>query len=79
MTLDEYLPKRERSALAMTRNPLLGSPTFEAWRHGCPLDIDAWLAPRQDGKTPAVILSVAHLDEDERMLVIGLVLEQYLA
>ena len=79
MPLDEYLPKKERTGLATSLNTLLASPTFEAWRHGSPLDIEAWLAPRPDGKTPAVVVSVAHLDEDERMLVIGVVLEQYLA
>jgi hypothetical protein len=57
----------------------LASPTFEPWRKGAPLDIGQWLAPRTDGKTPAVIVSVAHLDEDERFLVIGLLLEQLLS
>lgn len=30
-------------------------------------------------RTPAVIVSVAHLDDDERMLVLSVVLEQFLA
>ena len=35
-----------------------------------------WLAPRADGKTPAVIVSVAPLDDgDEWALVHGVVLE----
>jgi hypothetical protein len=37
------------------------------------------VAPREDGRTPAVIVSVAHLDDDERMLVLGVILEQFLA
>jgi hypothetical protein len=32
----------------------------------------AWVAPREDGSTPAVIVSVPHLDDDERALVLGL-------
>ncbi len=32
----------------------------------------------KDGKTPAVIVSVAHLDDDERALVLGVLLEEIL-
>jgi hypothetical protein len=76
---EEFFPKRDRVALANALNTLLASPTFESWRSGVPLDIDEWLAPRQDGRTPAVIVSVAHLDDDERKLVLGIVLDQLLA
>ena len=79
MSLDEFLPRRERTSLATSLNTLLASPTFESWRQGSPLDIAEWLSPRPDGRTPAVIVSVAHLDDDERMLVLGVVLEQFLA
>jgi hypothetical protein len=79
MSLDEFLPPRERTSLAKAMNTLLASPTFESWRTGTPLDIAQWLSPGQDGRTPVVILSVAHLDDDERMLVLGVVLEQFLA
>lgn len=79
MPMSEFLPKRERTALATALNTLLASPTFEAWRKGAPLDVDAWLAPRADGRTQATIVSVAHLDDDERRLVLGVVLEQFLA
>jgi hypothetical protein len=73
------MPRKDRNSLASALNTLLASPTFESWRQGCPLDIAQWLAPRKDGRTPAVIVSVAHLDEDERMLVLGVVLDQFLA
>ena len=79
MPFDEYLPKRERTALATALNTLLASPTFEAWRTGAPLDVAGWLAPRADGRTPATIVSVAHLDDNERALVLGVVLDQVLA
>jgi len=79
MEIDDFLPTRERRSLAQALNTLLASPTFEAWRQGAELDVAQWVAPRADGRTPAVIVSVAHLDEAERSLVLGVVLEQYLA
>ena len=78
MSLDAFLPHTERRALSTALNTLLASPTFASWRQGVPLDVGAWLAPREDGKTPAVIVSVAHLDDDERSLVLGLLLDELL-
>jgi hypothetical protein len=79
LPLDKFLPKSERRALAAALNTLLASPTFASWRTGATLDLDAWLAPTPSGKTPAVIVSVAHLDEEERTLVLGVLLEEVLA
>jgi hypothetical protein len=79
MPLDEYLPKRERHTLAAALNTLLASPTFESWRTGAALDVRTWLGPRVDGRTNATIVSVAHLDDDERALVLGVLLEEVLA
>jgi hypothetical protein len=79
MPIDEFLPKRDRISLATALNTLLASPTFESWRTGAPLDVASWIAPRPDGRTPAVIVSVAHLDDDERALVLGILLDQLLA
>ena len=79
MPIDEFMPKKERQSLATSLNTLLASPTFESWRMGAPLDVASWVAPRDDGRTPAVIVSVAHLDDDERALVLGIILDQLLA
>jgi len=76
--LDAFLPKRERKSLAAAVNTLLASPTFASWREGASLDVGAWLKPH-NGKTPAVIVSVAHLDDEERALVLGVLLEEVLA
>ncbi len=78
LAVDAFLPKAERRALAAALNTLLASPTFASWRQGATLDVGDWLAPR-DGKTPAVIVSVAHLDDDERALVLGVLLEETLS
>jgi hypothetical protein len=82
LPVDRFLPKKERNALASALNGLLASPTFAAWREGATLDIDAWLRPEPvpggGSKTPAVIVSVAHLDDEERALVLGVLLEELL-
>ena len=78
LALDEFLPRSERKQLAAALNTLLASPTFASWRQGATLDVGDWFAPKE-GKTPAVVVSVAHLDEDERRLVLGIVLDQMLA
>jgi DNA helicase HerA-like ATPase len=78
LSVDSFLRKSERSKLAAALNTLLASPTFSSWREGAPLDIDSWVKP-QGGKTPCVVVSVAHLDDEERALVLGIVLEEILS
>ncbi|WP_437747800.1 helicase HerA-like domain-containing protein [Sorangium sp. So ce1504] len=82
--VDEFFAPKERQALARELNTLLASPTFATWRKGAPLDVASWLAPQVGSgsggaKTPAVIVSVAHLDDDERLLVLGLLFDQLLS
>jgi hypothetical protein len=77
LSVDRFLSKRQRAELASALNALLASPSFASWREGAALDVKSWLTARA-GKTPAVILSVAHLDDDERALVLGVVLEEIL-
>jgi hypothetical protein len=85
--VNSFLKKRERSNLAAALNNLLASPTFCSWRKGTSLDIADWVKPKNGGpsttpqrrRTPAVIVSVAHLDEEERSLVLGVVLEEILS
>ncbi|WP_437683903.1 ATP-binding protein [Sorangium sp. So ce131] len=86
LEVDAFFAPKERQALARELNTLLASPTFATWRKGAPLDVAGWLergaagAPGATaGKTPAVIVSVAHLEDDERLLVLGLLFEQLLS
>ena len=76
---DAFLSKTERRELAAALNALLASPTFATWRQGASLDVGTWLAPTSDGRTQATIVSVAHLDDEERALVLGLVLDEVMA
>jgi DNA helicase HerA-like ATPase len=77
LPLDAFLRKGERNKLAASLNALLASPTFACWREGASLDVAQWLE-RREGKTPAVVISVAHLDDEERALALGVVLEEIL-
>ena len=78
LTVNAFMSKRARNDLAAALNGLLASPSFANWRQGATLDVEAWMKP-VDGKTPVTILSVAHLDDDERKLVLGVVLEEVLS
>ncbi len=77
LPVDVFLPARQRVELAADLNTLIASPEFAAWRRGQDLDVGRWMQP-VDGKTPATIVSVAHLDEEERALVLGVLLEEVL-
>jgi hypothetical protein len=79
LAVDDFLSKSDRRGLASSLNNLLASPTFAAWRTGETLDVGAWMTPKPGARTPAVIVSVAHLDETERALVLGVLLEEILA
>jgi hypothetical protein len=84
LALDEFVPPKLRRELASDLNTLLATPTFLAWRAGQSIDVRAWMAPHAasggsaERKTPATILSVAHLDDEGRMLVLGVLLEEVL-
>lgn len=82
LPLDSYITPKARGDLAASLNTLLVSPTFANWRQGAALRIGEWMKPaseRADGKTPLVIVSVAHLDDDDRALVLGVLLEEFLS
>jgi hypothetical protein len=74
LELNEFLSKRERCELAAALNTLLALPTFASWCQGASLDV----APTQD-RTPVTIVNVAHLDDAERSLVLGVLLEEVLS
>jgi hypothetical protein len=78
LEVDAFMSKNDRRELAAALNTLLASPTFANWRRGATLDVASWMTP-VERKTPAVIVSVAHLDDEERALVLGVLLEEILA
>jgi ElaB/YqjD/DUF883 family membrane-anchored ribosome-binding protein len=78
LDLEAFYPEKERAELALLLNNLLASPGFAAWTEGEPLDV-AHLLHTPEGKPRVSILSIAHLDERERMFFVTLLLGEVVA
>ena len=78
MSVDDFFPERDRKGLAMALNGLVASPGFAAWTQGPPLDADR-LFYGADGKPQISVLSIAHLDDAERMFFVTRLLGEVLA
>ncbi|MCZ2126503.1 MAG: DUF87 domain-containing protein [Anaerolineales bacterium] len=65
-SVDSFFPPKDRTTLAMTINSILAAPTFEAWREGQALDVQALLF-KADGTPRHSIFYLAHLSDSERM------------
>ena len=73
--LDTFYPAKERLGLAMALNNLLAAPGFATWLNGEPLDMQALLFTAE-GKPRLTIVSIAHLNDAERMFVVTLLLNE---
>jgi hypothetical protein len=71
--LESFFPAKDRFELAMTINTLIASPGFEVWTQGEPLDVGAFLRT-SSGKPRVSIFSIAHLDDNQRMFFVSLLL-----
>lgn len=76
--LETFYPAKDRLGLAMAINNLLASPGFATWMQGDPLDIQRLLFTN-DGKPRIAIVSIAHLNDAERMFVVTLLLNEVVA
>lgn len=77
LDIDTFFPQKERMALSVTLNNLLAAPGFQNWMEGAPLEIDRLLYTK-DNKPKISILSIAHLNDAERMFFVTLFLNQLL-
>jgi hypothetical protein len=75
LDLEAFFPSKDRFALAMSLNNLLAAPGFGAWMEGEPLDVDG-LLHTPAGKPRVAIVSIAHLNDAERMFFVSLLLNQ---
>ena len=73
--VDAFLPPAERNELAVRLNALVASPSFAAWGRGPALD-PAVLLRTEDGRPRAAVVYLAHLSDQERQLVVTLVLSR---
>src|SRR6187551_395213 len=77
LDLETFYPARDRQELALKFNSVLAAPGFELWSAGDPLQASSLLFT-PDGRPRIAIVSIAHLDEPQRMLVVSLVLNAVL-
>jgi hypothetical protein len=75
MDVDSVYPPKERFQLAMRLNNLLAAPGFAAWLEGEPLDA-AKLLYDPNGKPRISIMSIAHLDDAQRMFFVSMLLNE---
>jgi hypothetical protein len=75
--IESFFPSKDRFSLAMKLNNLLAAPGFSAWLEGEPLEIDRMLFIPQ-GKPKVSIISIAHLNDAERMFFVSLLLTRLL-
>jgi DNA helicase HerA-like ATPase len=73
--VDAFLPPADRNELAVRLNGLVASPSFAAWGRGPALD-PAVLLRAEDGRPRAAVVYLAHLSDQERQLVVTLVLSR---
>ncbi len=71
--LETFFPADKRVQLAMQLNNLLASPSFAGWMEGEPLDIQRLLWT-PEGKPRLSIISIAHLNDTERMFFVTMFL-----
>ncbi len=83
MDLDTFYPEKDRTKLAMDLNNLLASPSFAGWMEGQPLNVDQlyYAPPDEKGfrKPRLSIISIAHLDDSQRMFFVTILLNEILA
>lgn len=78
MDVDSVYPPKERFELAMRLNNLLAAPGFEAWLQGDSLKA-AQLFHDRNGKPRISVMSIAHLDDAQRMFFVSMLLNEIIA
>ena len=76
--VETFFPAKERTELALRINGLLASPGFEAWLQGDALDVQSLLYD-PDGRPRISVVSIAHLNDAERMFVVTLLANEVVA
>lgn len=72
---ETFFPSKDRFSLAIQLNNLLAAPGFGLWLEGDPLDING-LLHSPSGKPKISIFYIAHLNDQQRMFFVSLLLNQ---
>ncbi len=78
LALSKFYPQEQRMKLAMLLNSLISSLTFASWTQGEPLDIQNMLYDA-NGKAKISIFSISHLNDNERMFFVTILLNAYIS
>jgi len=78
MSLESFFPAKDRFALAMRLNNLLAAPGFGVWMEGPALDTGKLLYT-EAGKPRISVMSIAHLNDNERMFFVAMLLNDLIA
>ena len=71
--IDRFFPEKDRFDLAMLLNNFLAAPSFQTWLKGQNLDIQSLLYT-SDGRPCHNVFYLAHLNDNERMFFVTLLL-----
>ena len=75
LDLETFYPAADRFQLAMRLNQLVAAPDFAVWLEGEALDVGRLLYS-PGGKPRVSVVSIAHLDDRERMFFVSLLLNE---
>ena len=78
LDLEAFFPAASRHDFALQLNNALASSDFELWTEGEPISIDKLLY-NASGKNKVSIISIAHLQERERMFVVTILLTELIS
>ena len=78
LDLETFYPARDRMDLSLRVNTLFAAPGFAAWLEGEPLAARTLLYT-PEGKPRIAVISLAHLDDAERMFFLTLLLGEVLS
>ncbi len=78
MPTDDFISRTARGKLAKALNGLVAAPGFDVWMSGVPLRADSLLHD-ETGKPRVSVVSIAHLDDKERMFFLTMLLSEIVA
>ncbi len=73
LPVNQVFPNKSRNALALSLNSLIASASFANWRKGQPLECEMLFYDQQKNPQTSV-LNIAHLNDEERMYFVTLLL-----